>query len=119
MCATAHAAQAFLEGACPAFANRQSDNRLIIGRDLRAERRERGIVGYGFDGDHGQAIIDSQADPHFMHRLLGGHCPALVRRKTIGFIVGDMAFNIPQSVGAAIAFAGDNTGMDRRARRSR
>ena len=57
-------------------------------------------------------IVHGQPDPHVMDRIARLDSTAIVVGERIGLDVRDVAFDIPQPVGAAETLAGNLTGMD-------
>src|SRR5476651_122846 len=110
MRAAMHATQSRPDLAVEAAADPKADQLLEVGRDVAAHPVRR-LVGRRLDVDDRELVVDGEADRHVMHEIAGPELPAPFVGMLVALLVGDAALDVPESVLAEEALAGDATRM--------
>src|SRR5471030_1476480 len=108
MRATMDAADPLAHGAIEAAADAQADQLLEVGRNAAAHLIRR-LVGHRLDIDDRELVVDREANRHVVHEVTGLECAAPFVGVLIALLVGDVAFDVPESVLAEETLAGDAT----------
>mgnify|MGYP003337436042 CR=1 FL=1 len=105
-----HTPQPFLHRTGEAGADTQTDQFLVVRRDVAADPVGR-TVGHGLDVDDGEAMVDRQPDRHVVHVVAGFERPAPFVCVLVGLLIGDPSLDVPEAILAIEALAGDAAGV--------
>ncbi len=111
--AAVYTAQPLFQRAGPAGSDPEADDLLVGRHNPRTDLRERRKIRDRFNRPDLEIVREGEADPHVVHGGSRTDGTAFFRGEIIGFGIGDMAFNIPKSVRAAIPLADDATCVQR------
>ena len=112
MGAAERAAETFAHPAVPAGPDFEPFQFLERRQDGRAQRVGAGI-GHRFHVLYDELPVDRQPYPHVVQRFARYDFAAKTVQERIGLHIGQVTFDIPQSVGAAKTAAFDGAGVNR------
>src|SRR5262245_43668498 len=108
--AALHAAEQLLDVLAEAARQIEPDQLAVLGRDGLAAARIRHPVGARRGVEDGERAVDGDADPHLVDRVARAPHAGL-HRVVVTLDVGEVRFDVPESVAALVALVARTAGM--------